>query len=220
MTKPIQGIFFRDLHTDYVAHIIKEIWFDKVYDKYFADKKDLIVADVGANIGLFSLYASQYAAKIYAVEPSALHFETLSHMLSFNKLEQVVAIQCAIGNFNGPGAFYHNENTTMFSLRPEVNGKPDEQETVDVLTLDQFLDQQKLEHVDVLKVDVEGSEADIFGGEGFDKVKDKIDLIVGEYHQWCGINPNLFKTYFLDRNYSFEWSSLTEASMFVAKRNQ
>lgn len=218
MDTPLQALFFRDINNDYVSHIIKEIWHDRVYDPYFQGKKDLTVVDIGANVGLWSYYAAPFAKQIYALEPSSLHFETLTTMLEYNGLTQVKPLKMAVSNFTGMGEFYHNENTTMFSLRPEVNGKPDEKESVQVITLDNLFEKEGLTHVDVLKIDCEGSEAEIFGGEGFDKVKDKIDLVIGEFHTWSGINPEQFKTYFLDRGFSFNWTGQTQAATFVARK--
>lgn len=174
--------------------------------------------DVGANIGLFSFYAEKYAKVIYAVEPSQEHVEVIKHLKEFNHLDNVIPVQAAISHKNGVANFYHNENTTMFSLKPEVNGKPEEMELVPTMTLDTFFNNFDLDHVDFMKIDIEGAEAEVFGSEGFDKVKDKIDVICGEFHTWSGVNPQQFSTYFTDRGFSFDWMNTTQATTFVAKR--
>jgi len=216
--KPLQGFFFRDIANDYVAHIIKEIWFDRVYEPYFTGKSDLTVVDIGANVGLFTYYAAPFSKRIVSIEPAAQHFETLTKMVEFNGLEGIALVKAAVGNLDGEMPLYHNQNTTMFSLKAEVNGLPDEVEMVPVLSLESLFEKCELDHVDILKIDCEGAEAEIFGGEAFEKVADKIDLILGEYHTWCGVNPLQFKNSLVDRGFNFKWLNKTEASMFLAER--
>ena len=220
MAKPIQGLFFRDIYNDYIAHIIKEIYFDRVYDRLIGDKKDMTVLDIGANVGLFSYYIAPKASRVIAIEPSALHFETLSKMVEFNGLGNVAPLKAAIAGQTGTSTFYHNSNTTMFSLKPDVNSLPDEAEEVDTLSMDELFKTCGIEHVDLLKLDVEGSEMDIIASAGFAAVADKIDMIIGEYHTWSNINPLQFKNALTDLGFEFEWLNSTEASMFVAQRNK
>ena len=216
--KPIKGIFYRDMDNDYVSHIIKEIWFDKVYEPYFKDRKDLTLVDIGANVGLFTLYAHRYCKEIYSIEPSAEHFETLSQMLVFNKLDNVTALRCAISNTDGKAKLFHNQNTTMFSLKEAVSNLPDEAEEVETVRLDTLFTKTPIEHVDILKIDCEGAEMEILCGDGFEKIADRVDLIIGEIHAWSGTNPNQLKTCFSDYGYTFKYLNVTEASIFVAER--
>lgn len=214
--KPIQGIFFRDLKAGYVPEILEEIYVKGAYSQYIDGKKDLTIIDFGANIGLWTHYAQQSAKTIFSVEPSEEHFECLVTMKVSNDFNNVIPIKQAIANSNGTAKFYHNANTTMFSLKREVS--QGEYEEVETITLDKFFTDNKIEHVDFIKMDIEGAEAEVFGGEGFDKVKDKIDVIMGEFHQWSNVNPSLFKSYFTDRGFSFDWVDKTKASLFIAER--
>lgn len=214
--KPIQGIFFRDLQAGFVPEILEEIYTHKVYDPFLKGKKDLTIVDLGANIGLWSQYAYPSAKTIYSVEPSTEHYECLVTMAVTNDYKNLAPIQKAIANENGKAKFYHNANTTMYSLNSAVD--QGEYEEVETITLDKFFEENKLEHVDFMKIDIEGAEAEVLGGDGFDKVKDKIDVIMGEYHQWTNINPNQFASYLSDRGFSFRWANKTSASLFIAER--
>lgn len=217
MTKPIQGFFFRDFSQTYMPEILKEIYRDKVYAPQLEGKEDLVIVDAGANIGLWTYYAYPYAKIIYALEPAMEHYECLVTMAVTNGLDNVAPIKKALSNENGKAKFYHNENTTMYSLSKKVNTK-NEFEEVDTITLDQFFKENKIEHVDFMKIDVEGAESLIFGSEGFDRVKDKIDVIMGEFHTWTDLNPDQFGSYFIDRGFTFNWVNKTEASLFLAER--
>lgn len=214
----IKAIFFRDVKNNYIANILKEMYIDKVYERFVLGRKDLIVLDVGANVGIFTQYIYPYASKIYSLEPSKPHIEVLNTMISYNKLEdKVKVIDKALSHENGKAKFYHNDNTTMFSLRDTVN-KQEDYEEVETITFDRLFEENNIDHVDFVKLDVEGSECEILGSEGFDKVSDKINVIVGEYHNWSGFNPEQLKTTLMDRGFRFYWLGRTEASLFVAER--
>lgn len=219
--KPVKGIFFRDFEANYIPEILEEIYKNKVYEPFLQGKSDLVMLDIGANVGLWSFYAYKYAKKLFCVEPSEEHFQCLALMLVSNEMVNAVPVKQAISNQNGKATFYHNNNTTMFSLNRAVStGELKESEEVETITLDKFFKDNKIDHVDFMKIDVEGSEALIFGSEGFDKVKDKIDVIVGEFHTWTGLNPEQFRNYFIDRDWSFRWLNKTDATIFCAERKK
>lgn len=199
-----------------MPEILKEIYRDRVYDPFLRDKKDLTIIDLGANIGLFTYFAYDKAKKIYSVEPSAQHFETLSTMLSFNKMDKVTPLKLAVCNVDGTQTFYHNTNSTMFSLKQEVNGLPSEAEEVRTVTMETLFKENNIKYADFIKMDVEGVENLIVGSDSFDRVADKIGTIVGEFHTWSGINPKQFETNFIDRGFEFTWLNKTEASIFSA----
>ena len=198
-----------------MPEILKEIYREKVYNSYI--KKNSVIADFGANIGLWTYFASDYAKTLYSVEPTEAHFGCLTKMIEYNNLKNVIPLKIAISHENGQAEFYHSENSTMNSLMSEVNNK-NEKEIVKTVTLDKFMQENKIEYLDFVKVDIEGAEAKVFGCNSLEKVKDKIGTIMGEFHVWSGVNPNQFSTYFKDRGFEFKWLNATEASLFIAKK--
>ena len=46
--------------------IVDQINNQRIYDNYLSNKKDLIILDIGANIGLFTLYAKDSASRVIA----------------------------------------------------------------------------------------------------------------------------------------------------------
>ncbi|MDP9698979.1 MULTISPECIES: FkbM family methyltransferase [Paenibacillus] len=88
------------------------------------------VFDIGANIGLFSLFALQRnkGITVYAFEPSPLTYKALQKNLNAYK-DQVHLFECGISNKEGSGTFTHyihssgmstfhpNEDQEMESLR-------------------------------------------------------------------------------------------------------
>lgn len=185
-----QAIFFEGrLEDNYLGHQIKEIYFDKVYEPYLLGKKNLTIVDIGANIGMTSYYFSQFADKVYAIEPSLEHYTTLTNMLAFNKIENVKPINRAIYIKSGQFPFFHNKNKTMRSLHMAVDDKSEEAEIVNCVTLEELINQEKIEHIDLLKVDIEGSEVEVFSHTSFKNIASKVDTIVTERHGWSGRNP-------------------------------
>ena len=187
----MNGIFWEgDFDKYFLGHQFEEIFKSRIYAPYLENKVAATVVDIGGNIGIFSLYAAKYAKQVYCVEPSQRHIAILNYMFQFNKLTNVKLIPKAIFTenttlpFGGPV-----NNTTMRSLHTATwqDGKPDEQ--VETLTLDKLFDDEKIKHCDLLKLDIEGTEIEIFSGIGFKKVADKIDTIVTERHSWTGRNP-------------------------------
>jgi hypothetical protein len=92
------------------------------------------------------------------------------------------------------------------------------QEEVETITLIDFLNEYKIKKVDLLKMDVEGSEMDIVTSKGFAEACTRVPLIIGEFHTWSGVSKDQFVNVFKDYGYSFKWTGVTEASTFVAQR--
>jgi FkbM family methyltransferase len=124
-----------------------------------------VVFDVGAHVGVWSLLAARRnpAARIHAFEPAAAAFDQLSGHVSLNRASRVVVNRVAIGAENAERAFFAataNTGASSFYLRSS-----DQIETrVPVVTLDAYVARERIERVDLIKVDVEGAEALVFKG--------------------------------------------------------
>ena len=186
-----QAIFFQGtVEENGIAHILREIYLDNVYS-FLNGKSDLTILDVGANLGLTAMYFSRFAKQIYALEPSSEHFANLKKNIEYNKLDHVKAINKAIFTESGKFPFGGPpQNKTMRSLHMATweNGKPIEM--VDVITLPDLFAEEKIDHVDLLKLDIEGNETELFSSRSFSAVADKIDMILTEIHSWSGRNNN------------------------------
>ena len=139
-----------------------------------------VVVDVGANIGVFALYAAQSGARaVHAYEPNATSFECLRRNVVANRLEHVIfAHRLAVAGEEG--------RTVRFPRKPSVHnailaeGVADEHELVTTTTLAAIV--RPLEPVDLLKLDCEGGEYDIlFGADA--SVFSRIRAIKLEYHK-------------------------------------
>lgn len=212
----MQGIFYSDFKNSYIPEILQEIYRDKVYKPFIEDKKDLVVLDVGANIGLFTQYVSEYAKQVYSIEPSDIHSRALNKLVTFNQLKNVTTIKKALSNKDGEATFYHNSNVTMFSLNPIIDNTG-VKETVQTITLGTLFKDFNINKVDFMKLDVEGSEGLVINSKDFAELAPKIKTIVFEWHNWSGFNPDqLVNTL---RDYGYTISKLkTDATLYACTR--
>ena len=180
-----------------IPHIYKEIYFERVYRDVLKGKKDMVIVDVGANIGIVTQYMRPYAKKIYAIEPSNEHFNALSKNKIHNGWSNVEIFKIALSDKNGETDLVHNEhNRTMNSLAVDTGknaisgnllgkiGKHGyyEIEKVKTMDMESFFIKNKIKEIDFMKFDVEGAEEMILRSEGFRKVSDKIKSIEIEFH--------------------------------------
>jgi FkbM family methyltransferase len=211
---PLKALFYPDVPFEslYVPHIFKEVYLDKVYDEVVAGRNDLVMIDVGANIGLVAHFLRNYSRVVYCLEPSTQHFEALSMNKEYNEWDNVELFQMALSHSDGEADFgLNSSNRTMNSL---VWGG-DSSQTVKTCRLDTFFADNEIEYVDFVKMDVEGAEGMILASEGFANVVDKIGAIEIEFHsgdwlQWVD--------FFLKRG--FVWKQYpTEATVILFTRS-
>lgn len=197
----LNGIFFiPPIEGNAIGHIMEEVYKTGLFEPFIPKKKEgTVVVDCGANIGILSYYFSSRFDKIYAIEPAKEHMDVLKHMLEYNKITNVTPFQFALSMYDKKNEnFYHYTNKTMYSLYGELDKSPTatgdlrqtEIEKVELKRLDTFFKEQNIEHVDLLKMDIEGVEFEVLCGDSFTNVADKIDTVVCEVHQYGGRNPN------------------------------
>ena len=119
-----------------------------------------IIIDAGANIGLSAIYfANKYPdAKIYAIEPSIDNFEILKE--NINYYPNITAIYGALMGESGYGTLF---DPGQGDLAYQVKCGSDSNEfSVPCMTMETICQKYKLSHIDLLKMDIEGSEFDIF----------------------------------------------------------
>jgi FkbM family methyltransferase len=133
------------------------------YDWEFAVPPSVIV-DAGANIGLASaFFANQYPeARIIAIEPELANFEMLNRNVSM--YPNVRTIRGALWKENkeirlfNPGAGMDGFQTR----EKETEGPEEGSEFVPGMTMENVLSTQGISFVDVLKIDIEGAEREVF----------------------------------------------------------
>lgn len=127
------------------------------------------VFDIGANLGFFSLSCVEQFGdelqQIVAVEPSRATFRRLSHNVARNGLKARVAlVHGAVAATGGRAALRLGHAHYSHSLEPAKIQTPRGTQLVDVTTLDELKRRYEVDILDVLKIDVEGSELLVLRG--------------------------------------------------------
>jgi FkbM family methyltransferase len=167
---------------------ILEIWFEKAYFPkgfYIRKPKDIIV-DVGANIGLFTIQAAlkNPDAQIIAFEPFPENFDCLAKNINTFRLEQVSLYQYAISSSQGHGLISVNNLRSLdcqLILGANSTTEVQDYKNVKVLTLDNLLNMAGIDKISLLKMDIEGSELDVFSSISEQTLK-RLFQIALEYH--------------------------------------
>jgi FkbM family methyltransferase len=129
------------------------------------------VFDIGANIGLFSLACVEQfgdeVRQIVAVEPSRKTFGRLQENIAKNRLQtRVSPVNEAVAGAPGKATFRIGHAHYSHSLEAAKIQNPRATELVSVTTLDELKRRYAVESVDLLKIDVEGSELAVLEGAG------------------------------------------------------
>ena len=139
--------------------------------------------DVGANIGYYSLMAAAVAGpsgRIVAFEPNPHIFNHFKRTIEKNRISHITLEQYALADAAGTCELFvpieaGNNTATMIA---NEGGSP---VSVPVITLDDYLDRNDIEHVDFMKIDVEGYEPRIIAGAQATIKAKKIDAILCEF---------------------------------------
>jgi len=131
----------------------------------------MVCIDIGSNIGYYACLESNLvgkSGKVLAIEPSPQNFEYLKKNLKLQKFQNSEVYNFACGNKDGQTDFFISDRSNWSRI---VNDK--EQKTigdntqtiqVDIQKLDTFVNEQKLKKINLIRMDVEGYETDIYQG--------------------------------------------------------
>ena len=144
------------------------------YTQFFVDKifQDLpisspkTVLDIGASIGLWTEWVlQQNAHQVYAFEPNKNALKDLHKLHGHN--DRVTIIDKAIYKDNTQLDLHcSNENSLVSSLHPHdgsgfIGNSNISSYKVDTITLETFIKEHNVKHIDLVKIDIEGGEFDI-----------------------------------------------------------
>ena len=136
---------------------IREVWFEEAYRLPFPVPGGVLL-DLGANIGLTSLWlAKRYPfTRIVAVEPEPSNAALVRQNFELNGIQADV-LEAAIGARVGTATFQVCRNSNQ--------GKLSESGVlVSMVSVDFILEKFTLPQLDLVKVDIEGGEQELFGG--------------------------------------------------------
>ncbi|MBY9007039.1 MAG: FkbM family methyltransferase [Candidatus Lokiarchaeota archaeon] len=124
--------------------------------------------DIGSNIGIISLAASQIVGDnghIYSFEPEPDTFFFFKKNISLNNIKNITAFKHGLGSIKETkNIYYHEEygNSTFIKLENNKN-KPIEKK-VFIDTLDNVIKDNNIKRIKMIKIDVEGWEFEVLKG--------------------------------------------------------
>lgn len=139
-----------------------------------------VIFDVGANTGQYaSLVLSEIpSAQLYSFEPSLLAFSKLQKNLGNH--ENVQLFNLGLSDEEGVKMLFSAEGASVQSSFIGKNQSALAEEAT-VTTLDLFCAEHHLEHIDFLKIDVEGFELNVLRGAKTLLKEKKVDFIQFEF---------------------------------------
>ena len=181
-------------------------WGNLIHDELNAKgpgiKPGDIYLDLGANIGMSAMNAElKGASKLYCIEPDP----GVHSALNMNKGENWETFNIAISNINGEIDIPKWPNWWENESRP-------------CITLDNFLENNNITHIDYMKVDIEGHEKYVFG----DVKQETCDKMFIEYHENTDISEyarnverDNFTRFFLSKGFNQLQSEVGEHQSFI-----
>jgi len=161
-----------------------QIFVDQAYD-FIVEKCPRIIVDAGANIGLASIYfANMYPeSQIIAIEPEASNYEMLkmnvapySNIIPLNaalwdKNEEISLVDPGLGKWAFMTKGDDSQEVYLGNMGHKVQG----------MTVDRIMEDNGLEKIDILKIDIEGAEREVFRDSS--SWIGKVDALIVELHE-------------------------------------
>lgn len=155
----------------------------KLFEQYVA--KDMIVVDIGANVGYYTLLAAKLVGdkgKVFAFEPEPDNYALLVRNVELNGYGNVITVRKAVSSKMGRAKLFLNKQTGAHGFLPDredVIGVM----TVETVSLDEYFGGKECP-VDIIKLDVEGSEISVLlGMQNVVKNNDNLKLFT-EFWPW------------------------------------
>jgi FkbM family methyltransferase len=126
----------------------------------------MVAIDAGANVGYFTVLFAELVSeqgRVLAFEPALSVYKALQRNVRRNKFDHVQTVHAALSNTTGTLALYYSTSDVTHSLR-HTTRTTELTETVDVSTLDAYVQQFRLQRVDLIKIDVEGADLHVLEG--------------------------------------------------------
>jgi len=129
-------------------------------------EEGMTVVDAGANVGYYSLISSSLVGatgRVYAFEPDPLNFQYLKLNIEVNRCLNLRALQLALSDSETTSRFMQD---SVGGAEGYLTSSSDHESTIEVQvsTFDTFFKAIGWPSVDVVKLDVEGSEAHALRG--------------------------------------------------------
>lgn len=173
-----RDLYLRTYEGDF--DIFYEVLYHQTYHLEISNPENIkTIVDLGANIGLSAIYfLSQFSnAEIICIEPDPGNYilltKNLTNEISTNR---ATCINAAVASKDGTGSVQIGH----FRQNTKVSNEASQENPVLLISLNNLLKQNNIEKINLLKIDIEGGEEDLFT-ENTEWLK-KTDHIIIELH--------------------------------------
>lgn len=203
---------------------------NKIYEKYLNIQKGDVIVDLGANCGYTAYRFSKLvgdSGKVICVEPDSINYECLIKNINNLKLTNIISLNKAIWNKNTKLNF--QQEGALGSAVSEKLNRNDNIKEVETIKISDLIETCKLEKINILKIDIEGAEYELF--TDLDEIIEKYSpKIIMEMHYKSKneekIDYEYFYSFFDKHNYRYEIVEETKNARFpliyaetIAKEN-
>ena len=164
--------------TDLMA--FTHVWMIQEYsDDNFSINNDDVIIDVGAHIGLFALFASQFCknGKIFCYEPIKENYKILIENIEMNQIQNIFPNNLAVTKETSRVKIFLNDDQSGHSMFIQNKNFVE----VDSKSLSDIFIDNGIKECDFLKLDCEGAEYEIIESLPSDLFT-KINKTAIEYH--------------------------------------
>jgi len=145
----------------------REIFEDKIYERFVQVEEGDVVFDIGASLGPFTYsILDRNPSQVFSFEPSYEEFKTLVLNTRHGNVTHInKGISNTVGEFDFTGVFDLSGNHKLYST-----------------TFTKVIEDYNIKKIDFLKTDCETGEYDIFTIENLFWIKNNVRKISGEWH--------------------------------------
>ena len=157
-----------------------------------------VIIDAGANIGLFTVFIKNRFpdAKIICIEPHPDNFETLKKNVSY--YDNIFCENCGLWNKEVMLKVYDKYNIGNWAMVVEESH---EEGNIKATTIKRLMDTYSIDRIDLLKLDIETSERELFLSN-YEVWLPKTKMIIIELHDW--LRDDCSKPFFEAINKTFK----------------
>lgn len=144
-------------------------WETKSFDLWIklCPKADVIF-DIGANTGVYALIAEclNPKATVYAMEPVVRVYKKLLENNALNNYH-IKCLELAASNYTGKATIYDTDTPHIYSVTVNKNLIPNRKMSaveINTITLDEFIEKEKIPNIQLMKIDVETHEPELLEG--------------------------------------------------------
>ncbi|SEV92697.1 methyltransferase, FkbM family [Chitinophaga sp. YR573] len=189
------GIGIHNYENDYVSGEKAFIKYMKAHNLF----KDGVILDVGANVGNYAimLRENNITLPIFAFEPHPVAFKKLEkaasahHFIPVKRGAGDASATAVIYDYAGNGG---SEHASMYKeVISDIRNSEVEEISIDMVSLDQFVTENKIDKIALLKIDTEGHELNVLKGAKDTIKRGLVNVIQIEFNEMNVISRTFFK---------------------------